>query len=99
MSQGDIKLSEAEAVFKVHILGRTSCSNTVVVGWQKIQSRKKSFEALVQWLGSYMSDVVRRLALEKETLTPTPVKNVETSSSTPFKDNDKSEVLPEPVDN
>ena len=68
MSQGDIKLSEAEAVFKVHILGRTSCNNTVVVGWQKIQSRKKSFEALVQWLGSYMSDVVKRLALEKFTL-------------------------------
>ena len=97
--QGDIKLSEAEAVFKVHILGRSSCSNTVVVGWQKVQSRKKSFEALVQWLGPYMADVVKRLAQEKETSTSTPVKDTETSSSTPTKENDQSEVKPVPVNN
>ena len=79
-------MSEAEAVFKVHILGRTSCSNTVVVGWQKVQSRKKSFEALVQWLGPFMADVVKRLAQEKE------------SSTATVKDNIESEVKPVPVD-
>ena len=81
-------MSEAEAVFKVHILGRTSCSNTVVVGWQKVQSRKKSFEALVQWLGPFSADVVKRLAQEKE------------SSTAPatVKDNIESEEKPVPVD-
>ena len=42
-----------EAIFKTHILTKTSYPNTVVIGFEKIKSRKKSFEALVQWLGPY----------------------------------------------
>ena len=57
-----------------------------MVGWQKVQSRKKSFEALVQWLGPFMADVVKRLAQEKE------------SSTATVKDNIESEEKPVPVD-
>merc|ERR1712098_100422 len=45
--QSDITLPDPEAVFKTNLLVKPSYSNTVIVGFEKIQSRKKSFEALV----------------------------------------------------
>ena len=63
--QSDISLPEPEAVFKTNLLVKPSYSNTVIVGFEKVQSRKKSFEALIQWLPSYFIDIVSRLSSEK----------------------------------
>ena len=65
VAQSDISLPEPEAVFKTNLLVKPSYSNTVIVGFEKVQSRKKSFEALIQWLPSYFINIVSRLSSEK----------------------------------
>lgn len=62
---GDVQLPEPEAVFKVHLLTLSSSKNTVLIGMEKLKSRKRSFDALVQWFGPYVIDLIRRLKDEK----------------------------------
>ena len=52
-------------MFKVHLLTLSSSKNTVLVGMEKLMSRKRSFDALVQWFGPYVIDLIRRLKDEK----------------------------------
>ena len=63
--KGDVKLPEPEAVFKTHLLTKKSSQNTVLVGLEKIKSRKRSFDALVQWFGPFVVDLMRRFNDEK----------------------------------
>ena len=56
---------DPEAVIQVHLLTKAGHPNTVLVGCHKLKSRKKSFESLVQWLGPYTLDLVKRFAEEK----------------------------------
>jgi len=68
LSEGEFKLPEPEVVFRVHMLAKVgSESSCVMVGFQKILSRKKAFESLASWLCSYLPDVMSRLVKEKVT--------------------------------
>ena len=79
-----MKLSDPEVEFKVHLLCKPGSSrHTLLLGFQKIQSRKKSFESFTQWIGSYINDVVKKLASEV---------NFKQSSESSKKENVESEV-------
>ena len=58
------RLRDPEIEFKVHLLSKTSFPNSVIVGFEKIQSRKKSFESMIGWIGSYLNSFVKSLADE-----------------------------------
>ena len=58
------RLRDPEVEFKVHLLFKASFPNSIIVGFEKIQSRKKSFESMVGWIGSYMNGLVKGLTEE-----------------------------------
>jgi len=66
LSEGEFKLQEPEVAFRVHMLAKVgSESGCVMVGFQKVMSRKKAYESLASWLCSYLPDVMSRLVKEK----------------------------------
>lgn len=64
LSEGEFMSTEPEVAFRVHMLARdeTGC---VMVGFEKVKSRKKAFESLAGWLCSFLPDVMGRLMKEK----------------------------------
>ena len=64
LSEGEFMSTEPEVAFRVHMLAKdgTGC---VMVGFEKVLSRKKAFESLAGWLCSFLPDVMGRLMKEK----------------------------------
>ena len=62
-----IRLQEPEAELRLHYLTPRSLDNSlmVIVGLQKLKSRKKSFESIVTWMRSYIPNIVKHLVEEK----------------------------------
>ena len=60
-----IRLSEPEAEFRLHYLASSYDKNTLLLGLEKLKSRKKSFESIVSWMKSYIPHVVRLIVQDK----------------------------------
>ena len=65
-----IRLSEPEAEFRLHYLASSYDKNTLLLGLEKLKSRKKSFESIVSWMKSYIPYVVKMIVQEKLQETP-----------------------------
>ena len=61
-----IRLADPEVEFRLHYLNlRDQHSNSVMVGIEKLKSRKKSFESIVTWMKSYIPNIVKTIVQEK----------------------------------
>lgn len=62
-----IRLADPEAEFRLHYLTPRDENNSLLlmVGIQKVQSRKKSFESIVTWLKSYIPYLVKMIVQDK----------------------------------
>ena len=60
-----IRLSDPEAKFRLHYLASSYDKNTLLLGLEKLQSRKKSFESIVSWMKSYIPHVVKLIVQDK----------------------------------
>ena len=60
-----IRLSDPEAEFRLHFLASSYDKNTLLLGLEKLKSRKKSFESIVSWMKSYIPNVVKLIVQEK----------------------------------
>ena len=60
-----IRLSDPEAEFRLHYLASSQDNNTLLLGLEKLKSRKKSFESIVSWMQSYIPHVVKLIVQEK----------------------------------
>ena len=60
-----IRLSDPEAEFRLHFLASSYDKNTLLLGLEKLKSRKKSFESIVSWMKSYIPHVVRLIVQDK----------------------------------
>ena len=60
-----IRLSDPEAEFRLHFLASSYDKNTLLLGLEKLKSRKKSFESIVSWMKSYIPNIVKLIVQEK----------------------------------
>ena len=65
VTKDSIRLSDPEAEFRLHFLSSTYDKNTLLLGLEKLKSRKKSFESIVSWMKSYIPNVVRMIVQDK----------------------------------
>ena len=60
-----IRLSDPEAEFRLHFLASSTDKSTLLLGLEKLKSRKKSFESIVTWMKSYIPNVVKMIVYDK----------------------------------
>ena len=65
VTKDSIRLSDPEAEFRLHFLASSYDKNTLLLGLEKLKSRKKSFESIVSWMKSYIPNVVRMIVQDK----------------------------------
>ena len=66
VTKDSIRLADPEVEFRLHFLvAQEQQSNAVMVGIEKLKSRKKSFDSIVTWFKSYIPNIVKSIAQEK----------------------------------
>ena len=65
VTKDSIRLTDPEAEFRLHFLASSYDKNTLLLGLEKLKSRKKSFESIVSWMKSYIPNVVRMIVQDK----------------------------------
>ena len=65
VTKDSIRLSDPEAEFRLHFLASSYDKNTLLLGLEKLKSRKKSLESIVSWMKSYIPNVVKMIVEDK----------------------------------